>query len=314
MDLRVVALAALSGTLVDTITGAAYSYANTGRANDVVGDDRSAGVSGTELAISNAGAVVDATTEALNAFSKTNSLKALPDFRMEDKYVAEDLNRVAFLCNNKKVWVEALLRDKVSFSIESQWSSWFGSVFEGVVGFGDTVAQVADFGSIRQPWMERALWQGTTAPSLTIPLSFVTFENGAYDDVYRPVMALLSLVCPRHLEVGAKTDTDPGQVHAIDFYAIPGPQLFKGALGTENSDPVSFRIGRWFYTDFCYITSVAVNFAPTCDANGYPVACDVNVGIRMGTTPVVPNVGEFMPNCFCVDDEAGLEVLLKQGG
>jgi hypothetical protein len=207
--------------------------------------------------------------------------------------------RVVFTCLRKNMELVAMLSEGFSISVGSEWKSLFGGAIGNDIGAKfidilDNVAQISG-ASIRQPYFGRKYWAGTTPLSFSLSFQFVAFSN-AKEEVYDPMISLMSLLYPRISDEGKSTAT------MLETYFIPGPNLFydvtKGDTASDKGDRVSIKLGSFLKFDGCYITKCSFNVENSFSTTGYPNCIKATVTFETMDVAFVANDGTFMDKGF----------------
>ena len=268
----------------------------------------------------------------------------------EDKYnlydsVAAEVSgnnspqEVIFSCPHKRGRVSGILDGGLKLNIKSEWTEMMGggimSLAGSVVDTANNLLQLAAGASVQQPWMNRKMWKTTKPFSFDVPMSFVAMTD-PLNDVVRPVMALVSFLYPRKLQIkdkntgemvdanmknfgdntgiSTKLPDDVGVIgtalSSIGLYNIPGPSIRytsknSGGSGEDNiGDPVYVTIGKIFSFGSCYLESVDVQFSPSMDSDGFPIAAKCTVKVTVMDSGVVETNGQFMIQEFSNTSES----------
>jgi hypothetical protein len=168
-----------------------------------------------------------------------------------------------------------------------------------MAGVDDVLQTLGGF-TLQQPWLGRKIWKGSEPIRFTIPLEFVTIDK-AHDDVWLPVVGLMSLVYPRK-------ESDGDTAGMAESWHIPGPTPFQSFVAsvsggdtagtTLKGDSVSVQIGTFLYFSLCIIDDVQVTLSNTFDAEGYPNHASVKVTVESQDPPFVKANGAFMVDSF----------------
>jgi hypothetical protein len=230
--------------------------------------------------------LLDPTAEALSSSGTVLG-------HVHDQYVASAHNIVTFYCPGKghKI-ISAVLSGPINLVVKSQWQSLFGnSQFGQIVSFLDNADQVVSGMSIRQPWFGRKLWAGTDPMHFDLPLQFQSYDN-AREEVFLPVMGLLSLLYPR-----INADDAEGK-WGLREYFIPGPSLNFKKSGMHKGDVVEIRLGSLLYYTGCYITSLSLKIENSFSHEGWPHNVQATVGFDAMDVAFVEKDGAFMERGF----------------
>ena len=229
---------------------------------------------------------------------------------------------VVITCKHKNGRVSGLLRGGVKLDGKAEWTEMFGG---GIMSLGGTMVETANnlmqfvkASSVQQPWMNRKMWKTTKPFSFQIPLSFVATTD-ALNEVVRPAMALMSFIFPRELktkdgdDASAYTTLNDGTkgkfgqafdkdglvgtaLTSFQYYNIPGPGIrYDGNdTGDEIGDPVTIVIGKMFAFGACYLEGVKIEFSPSINSDGYPIACTVDLTATVMDACTCQTDGNFL--------------------
>ena len=209
--------------------------------------------------------------------------------RVRDIFEVSANTEVVFDCPNRFITVRAVLSGSLNLTANSQWKGYF-NVMPQLLNILDGGDQALFGRSIQQPWMGRQYWGGTEPMSFRLPLQFVSDTN-AEEDVYKPAIALLSLLFPRQAKaVGTRETSFFGE------YIVPGPSVFYTSNSDEPStlgDFVSIRLGNMLDFNACYITSVSLDVENSYDPRGYPHCIKAGVSFKAMDSMFVGRGGCF---------------------
>jgi hypothetical protein len=222
-----------------------------------------------------------------------------------DYYLSELSQNVVIRCGPKAVHVESVLSEPVQVDGSASWSEFIQPFIESIGGSG--IVTIADFlgriqgNSLRQPWMSRKIWQGSTPLRLSLNLKFLATggtlvrggeeqflgESGFYE-VYQPTCQLMSLVYPGGTGSGGNIThfTPPGP---SAFHAFSGKDAMEGQKGKLGvvGHPVDVQIGNFILFQNCFVTNCSVRYSPTLDAGGYPMSATASLSIESYEYPFV---------------------------
>ena len=150
--------------------------------------------------------------------------------------------------------VVADLPEQTMIAVASEFNNRlpFSTVTE-ILG-GQAAGTAADLNAVTKYAAEQ-IWVGTSPIEIPLTLLFDA-QNDAYNDVWRPMALLESMVLPRY----------DGRVGG--FFISPG---YNGSC--------SVNIGK-MYLQNCVVTSVASTYDTRLDAQGYPIAGQSEVNIK----------------------------------
>ena len=219
-------------------------------------------------------------------------------FKHDSYSVGAGQTQVYFYCPRKGQEILAVLSGPFSVDATSNWEGVLKMGASQVLETIDNFAQGLFGNTIRQPWLSRKLWTGTTPLTFTLPLQFVSFDD-AEAQVVKPMMGLLSLVYPR-------LDYDAGDVDAADMfstYFVPGPTLFyvnDGAYdsASDEGDRVEITLGKFLHFKGCYIKSVGFNVENSFSVDGWPHNVKASVTFETMDVSYVNPDGSFMSKGF----------------
>jgi len=214
-----------------------------------------------------------------------------------DQYTAVNNNQVEFRCKNKgDMVIKAVLSGSFNLTVVSHWDSVIkatGPVGSQVVEIFDNFAQGLYGNTIRQPWFGRKFWQGTDPLKFTLPLQFLSFTN-AKEEVFKPMVKLLSLVYPR-------LDSKSSTATTFQKYFIPGPTMFyvpADGHDADLGDRVEISMGNFLSFKGCYITQVALKVENSFSLEGYPHNVHADVSFETMDVSYVNPDGSFMTGGF----------------
>jgi hypothetical protein len=230
------------------------------------------------------------------------SLTENPLVHVHDMYSIGSQSIVTFNCTGKQKTVRAPLSGAFGLTVSSTWKGYFDGAGGGVdaVTLVNGIAQLSSGLSVTQPWFGRKSWQGTSPMQFDIPLRFLS-RFDAYDEVYLPVVGLLSFLYPRLYDEAAS----PNEAEALSVYFIPGPSVFASqgeasdeggvfGLGGSGGDPVEISIGSFMRFSGCYIRSVSLNIENSFNGDGYPHNVEAKVNFEAMDASFVNYNGSFM--------------------
>lgn len=221
---------------------------------------------------------------------------------------------VLISCKNKRKRVSAILSEGIKLESTAEWTEMFGGGITSVAGSAiDTVNQITQLSSgnsIQQPWMNRKFYKSTKPFSFSFGINFVA-ENNAEEEVWKPVVALLSFTFPRDMKQPYKKNGDKGLVGAIadslSYYKIPGPSLsYDGESSNSNDkggDAVTLTIGNQFAMGGVYLEKVSTEFSSAYDSSGFPLACKVNITATCMDVNSCTKDGDFLISQFAGNQE-----------
>jgi hypothetical protein len=223
-----------------------------------------------------------------------------------DYYLSELSQNVVIRCGPKAVHVESVLSEPVQVDGSASWSEFLQPFIESLSG-GSGIVTLADFfgriqgNGLRQPWMSRKIWQGSTPLRLSLNLKFLATggtsmrgdleehlrEPGFYE-VYQPTCQLMSLVYPGGSGDGKNIThfTPPGP---SAFHAFEGGDAMRGQQGKLGvvGHPVDVRVGNFILFQNCFVTNCSVRYSSTLDAGGYPMSATAALAIESYEYPFV---------------------------
>ena len=224
---------------------------------------------------------------------------------------------VVIICENKNGRVSGIMNSGLKISGHAEWTEMFGggimSLGGSLIETGNNLLQFMGGSSVQQPWMNRKMWKTTKPFSFEIPLSFVATTD-PLNEVVRPVMALLSFIFPREIspnftggKIAAGGDILGTALNSLAMYNIPGPSLRYGtntASAEDQGDPVKIVIGKLFAFGACYLEDVTPDISQSVDANGYPIAANVNVKATVMDAACCTTDGDFLIQEFYSSSES----------
>jgi hypothetical protein len=228
---------------------------------------------------------------------------------------------VKFYCKGKNKTIRAPLSGSFTLSVQSQWNGLFGGSGGGstLLGIVDSLVQGIANHSVVQPWFGRKLWGGTTPFKFSLPLRFISRFN-AYDEVYLPVVGLLSFMYPRlDNEKQSKAESDSANV--FSKYFVPGPNIFysEGSggsglfkFGDAEGDRVEIELGKFISFSACYLTSISLTVENSFNFEGWPHNVAAQVEFEAMDVSFVNFDGSFMENGF-KDQAYKLNMVVKEG-
>jgi hypothetical protein len=133
-----------------------------------------------------------------------------------------------------------------------------------------------------------------------IPLQFLS-KFDAYEEVYLPVVGLLSFLYPRLNDAKAKENT----ANLLSTYFVPGPSLFfkprepssnegSFALSGSGGDHVEISVGSFVHFTGCYLKSVRLTVENSFNVAGYPHNVKADVSFEAMDSSFVDFDGSFM--------------------
>lgn len=186
--------------------------------------------------------------------------------------------------------VEAVLQDKISLKITSEWEPFLplGTVSQ----VANSATQLVGGVSLLSRFMTRRIWKGTSPIGITITLQFESINN-TYNDVVDPVISLMKMALPyedNDLQVfGAK----------IPLVSPPGPSPFttgndnvsndqklstgdvdKIANSLKKGDQISIKIGNFMKFDSVIISEVTPEVSNRMSVDGFPISASVSISFE----------------------------------
>jgi hypothetical protein len=250
------------------------------------------------------------------------SLTDNPLVHVHDVYSIGSQSIVTFNCPGKYKVVRAALSGPCGLSVNAVWEGYFNSAGggAGIVTLLEGVAQLAQGRTASQPWFGRKSWQSTSPLKFDIPIRFLSRFN-AHDEVYLPMVGLLSFLYPRLDATSGETD----KTNLFSKYFVPGPNLFYAADAKEDSslfglgsggDPVEISIGSFLHFQGCYINSINFTIENSFNLEGYPHNVEARVSFEAMDVSFVNFDGSFMETklgnqAFVLNKE--LEELVEKG-
>lgn len=184
------------------------------------------------------------------------------------------------------VTVVALLEDKVTFRITSDWESFIPI---GDMKLANVGAQLLGFTPITK-LATRRIWKGTSPVTLNLKLNFQMVKD-AEVDVIAPYRALMQMVLPG--EGGSLTVKTPffgKKTIKSPFLIAPGPGPFyasqakKFGLGSvkglRGGDEISISIGKFLFLKRVIIREIVPVFDNRLDENGWPISVEISIVIE----------------------------------
>jgi len=175
----------------------------------------------------------------------------------------------------------ALLQDKVSFNVTSDWEPLIGSIpgFDQInaglqVITGGTASAVTSITS-------RRIWKGTSPIKITLPLRFEAVRDALREVVY-PCLNLKKIALPNRtpipFQIGGVSIgqlIDRNNLESFVTLAPPGPSPFPEIQ--QYGDQITIQIGTLWKFDSVIIKEVNVDFSTKYTSEGYPISADVNL-------------------------------------
>jgi hypothetical protein len=228
------------------------------------------------------------------------SLSLLTDdlYHSHDGFSAPDPIKVFFNCPSKNRKLAAVLDGGITLSAKSNWQGYFSAI-PSVLGMVDGAAQLFKGMSISQPWFGRKYWKGTDPMSFTVKVQFVSFKD-AKEEVYEPVMTLMSFLYPQLMGDGSAND--PNTIYIKEFRTATTTSPVIGADGkpvmgldgnpvtktvtTQVSVPVDTKNQRANLISLCKVPG------PTLFFNGGSNSVASGINMDAGS-PVSISLGKF---------------------
>lgn len=161
---------------------------------------------------------------------------------------------IAISCPTASLEVVADLPEQTVLAIQSDWETRMASSF-----FPQAVTSLTGVSPLSQEWNTRQMWVSTSPIEFSFHLLFDA-QNSAYQDVFMPAMALAQLVAPDSYG---------------DLLLPPGPSRID-----KQKNAVTLAIGRMMRIEDAILVSAQPTFDNRMDAQGYPIACDLEITIR----------------------------------
>jgi hypothetical protein len=224
-----------------------------------------------------------------------------------DYYLSELSQNVVIRCGPKAVHVEVVLSEPVQVEDSSNWSEFIQS-FMGrynIMAMVDSLGRAVSGVSLRQPWMSRKIWQGSTLVRLSLNLKFLvndgTFvrggkevflgaDNAGFIEVYQPTCQLMSLIYPCEIGDGETMShfVSPG---SSAFHVFKGDDSLKGQGDSGNDSmvgiPVDVQVGNFILFQNCFVTNCSIQYSPLLDPSGYPMSATASLTVESYEYPFV---------------------------
>jgi hypothetical protein len=248
-----------------------------------------------------------------------------------DYYMTESSQQVTIRCEPKAVHVVTLLSEPVKVSGQADWAASVSSLMLG----GSPAFAMADFlgktigggQSLRQPWMSRKIWKGSTPLNLSLNLKFIATgatqvkiegkiaketslksDEVGFAEVYWPTCQLLSLLYPGKDQSNNYVQPGPSAFHSFGGNDAKYGQ--KGSIGDVQGTvgyPVDVQVGNFILFQNCFVTKCSVSYSSTLDGLGYPQSAQVQLDIESYEAPFVDieaadkvNKGELSDNAIAL--------------
>lgn len=164
-------------------------------------------------------------------------------------------------CPGHNIRVVTEMPEQLTSGVQSDWESRLpyslADVFSRIPLVGTAVNAIG-YGPQLQA-LSFQTWMGTSPIEIPLQLHF-DHKTSAFEDVYKPVIALKTLAFPVNSGAG--------------FLTPPGPVRASGGYG------VTVRIGRMMIFENCIIASANETFDARMGPDGYPIAGDLELTLR----------------------------------
>ena len=142
-------------------------------------------------------------------------------------------------------------------AIQSDWEQRMnGGLFSNILG---GVVGVTGISPASQEWNTRQMWVSTSPIEFSLQLQFDAYSS-AYNDVFRPMTALIQLAAPENIG---------------DILFPPGPsRVFK------DRNAITLSLGKMLTITDGILTAAQGTFDTRMTAEGYPIAGELELTIR----------------------------------
>lgn len=190
---------------------------------------------------------------------------------------------VKIVSSASKIKIRALLQDKISLRVGSEWapfssSNWLSKKAKEIFAFATTRTLLPRFAT-------RRIWQGTTPMALTLPLKFEA-EEDARMEVLMPCKELQRMVLPQQYSTQKEQTTLGERVYGAFTLLPPGPNPFSFDWASSESergkwrgvgDIITIHIGDFLRFKTVIVREVTVDFANKFTKFGLPISATVSV-------------------------------------
>lgn len=169
-------------------------------------------------------------------------------------------------CPGHGVRVVTEMPEQLTLGVQADWESRLpyrlAEVFSNIPVVGSIVDKgIAAFGYGPQSQdLSFQTWMGTSPIEIPLQLHF-DHKTSAFEDVYKPIVALQSLAQPINGSLG--------------MLLPPGP--IRGGSGGYG---INIRIGRMMIFENCILSSANETFDARLGPDGYPIAGDLELTVR----------------------------------
>lgn len=172
---------------------------------------------------------------------------------------------ICISCPSASLEVISDLPEQTVLAMQSTWETRMPSALQAAMSLnGSSVTGVAP---MSKEWSTRQMWADTSPLEFSFHLLFDAQDKGAYEDVFLPTMSIFQLVAP-----------DAYSAYN-DILLPPGPSRID-----KKRNAVNLTIGKMIRIEDAIIVSAQPSYDNRMDAQGYPIACDLEVTIRTATT------------------------------
>lgn len=172
------------------------------------------------------------------------------------------------VCPGHQLEIIADLPEQINIAVEGDWESplpyQLTNMLDNIIG-GLSQQAFQAFGANPQLQnLSYQVWMGTSPIEIPITLLFDA-TNSAYNDVYKPIIALMSMVLP---------------INARNGWLVP-PGPVRGNVGGRGQGyGVHVRLGNIIQLADCIIVSGSETFDTKLDSQGYPISGEIELTIR----------------------------------
>lgn len=164
-------------------------------------------------------------------------------------------------CPTANLEIVADLPEQTVLALQSNWESRMPGALQAARD--NMLTNLAGISPLSQEWGTRQMWIDTPPLELSFHLLFDAQTN-AYQDVFLPAINVLKLVAPEA---------------SGDWLLPPGPSRVH-----KTKNAVMLTIGKMIRINDGIIVSAQPSFDNRMDAQGYPIACDLEITIRTSVT------------------------------
>lgn len=166
-------------------------------------------------------------------------------------------------CATANLEIVADLPEQTVLALQSNWEARMPGASVQQAARDNEFTNMAGISPLSQEWGTRQMWVDTTPLEFSFHL-LLDAQTSAYQDVFLPAVNILELVAPESWG---------------DWLLPPGPSRIH-----KTKNAIMLAIGKMIRIDDGIIVAAQPTFDNRMDAQGYPIACDLEITIRTSVT------------------------------